>query len=142
MRAGTSGSHTEARTTGSGGEIAAARAYVKTRHTYRYDDPAGYRRAVTAARHTTGALADRSQPTQSELRRLRTAQETSTVTVGAAELEVEAPNTTRTRYVTVVFTPTVTYLGGRQSQAQLWTLRLTRPTAAGRWRVDAVVSTS
>lgn len=122
--------------------LAVAPAYVATRHTYRYDDLAGYAAAVTAHACTTNAFAARSKPTDDELRRLQTAQEVSSVRVGAVELEAEAPNTATTRFVSVAFTATVSFRGaeyGRPS-SHVWTLRLVQ--AGGRqWRVDAVLST-
>ena len=120
-----------------------ARAYTQARHSYRWDDPAGYARAVTAAAFSTEAFAARSHPDASALDRLRTAQESSTVRVGAAQVDGEAPNSATVRYVNVAFVSTVTYRGdgSGRPRAEVWDLRLVW-TRAGRWRVDGVPSTS
>lgn len=123
--------------------LAVARAFIAARLTYRYDDPTGHTTAVTAPAYTTRAFAARSQPTGAALSRQRTSQEVSTVRVGAAEVEGEAPNTARTRYVSVELTTIVSYRGDGSSRPQdeVWTLRLVQ-TPAQQWRVDAVLSTS
>ncbi len=117
-----------------------ARAYLGTRLTYRYDDPAGYRQAVTAPAFTTPAFAARSRPSAAALARLATAQETSAVQVGAAELADEAPHSATTRYVVVHCTTTTTYRGGGGTTAAAWTVRLVH-APPGQWRVDGVLST-
>lgn len=119
-----------------------ARTYVQQRLTYRYDDPAGYQAALTAPAVTTPEFAARSQPTEQDLGRLRTAQEVSTVDVGAVTPAEEAPSTATTQYLDVAATQTLTYLGAGSGapQAGVWTLRLMLDPA-GTWRVDAVMST-
>ncbi len=120
--------------------LAVAVSYVATRLTYRYDDPAGYREDLTAPAFTTPAFAARSQPSAAALTRLAAAQEASSVVVGAAELESEAPNSETTKYVAVASTTTTSYRGGGGTQPANWTLRLTR-APEGQWRVDGVLST-
>lgn len=114
--------------------------YLDTRLSYRYDDPAGYRQAVTAPAFTTPAFAARSQPTAVALSRLATAQEISAVQVGAAELADEAPHSATTRYVVVHCTTTTAYRGGGGTAAEAWTVRLLQ-APPGQWRVDGVLST-
>ena len=121
--------------------LAVAAGYVSTRLTYRFDDLPAYRAALTAPAFTTPAFAARSEPSGAALAQVQTAQETSTVQVGAAELEGEAPNTPTTRYVSVPCTTTTTYRGGGGTAPARWTLRLLQ-APAGQWRVDGVLSTS
>jgi hypothetical protein len=118
-----------------------ARAYLAIRLTYRYDDRAGYRQAVTAPAVTTPAFAARSEPSATALTQLATAQETSTAQVGAAELADEAPHSATTRYVVVHSTTTTTYRGGGGTTAAAWTVRLVQ-APSGQWRVDGVLSTA
>jgi hypothetical protein len=120
--------------------LAVARAYVATRLTYRSDDPTGYRAAVTAPRLATSALAARSQPNTMTMARLAESGEVSTVRVGTAELETEAPNDNATKYVTVSCTVTTTYRGGSATTPAAWSLRLLQVSPA-HWRVDGVLST-
>ncbi len=120
--------------------LAVARAYVATRLTYRFDDPAGYTAALTAPSLTTPAFAARSKPSASALARVATAQETSTVQVGGAELEGEAPNSASSRYVVVAAAVTTAYRGGGATAPAEWTLRLLQ-ASPGQWRVDGVLST-
>lgn len=120
--------------------LAVAAGYLRQRLTYRFDNPAGYRSAVTAPAFTTPAFAARSEPDSAALTRLETAQETSTVEVGDAELAHEAPHTATTAYVEVACTTTVTYRGGGGTTAATWTLRLVQ-APVGQWRVDGVLST-
>jgi hypothetical protein len=123
--------------------IAVAHAYVMVRLTYRFDDAAGYARAVTAPAYTTAAFAARSRPDIAALTRVRTAQEVSTVKVLAVRVDGEAPNTASARYVQVSFTSTLTYRGdgSGRPQRQVWTLRLVQQLK-GRWLVDGVPGTS
>lgn len=120
--------------------LAVAAGYVATRLTYRYDDPAGYHRALTAPAFTTPAFAARSEPSAAALARLATAQEAAAVQVGAAELASEAPNSDTARYVVVTCTVTTSYRGGGGAELAAWTVRLV-PAPAGQWRVDGVLST-
>jgi len=123
--------------------IAVAHAYVMVRLTYRFDDAAGYARAVTAPAYTTAAFAARSRVDAQAGARLRAAQEVSTVQVVAVQADGEAPNTASTRYVEVSFTSTLTYSGdgSGRPQRQAWTLRLVQQPK-GQWRVDGVPGTS
>lgn len=114
--------------------------YVTRRLTYRYDDLAGYRAALTAPAFTTPTFAARSEPNGAALARVQTAQETSGVRVGAAEVEGEAPNTATTQFVSVACTTTTTYRGGGGTALATWTLRLVQ-APPGQWRVDGVLST-
>ncbi len=118
---------------------AVAAAYLKTRLTYRFDDPAGYTPAVTAAAYTTPAFAQRSAPTAADASRIELAQQTSTVEIGKAGVSGEAPATPSTSYITVACTVTTTYRGGSDTTPADWTLRLV--LADGQWRVDGVLST-
>ena len=118
-----------------------AAGYLRQRLTYRFDDLAGYRAALKAPAFTTPTFAARSEPNGPALDRLKTAEETSTVQVGAAELAHEAPHTATTTYVDVACTTNVTYRGGGASTAATWTLRLVQQPV-GQWRVDGVLSTS
>jgi hypothetical protein len=120
--------------------LAVAAGYVTRRLTYRYDDPAGYRAALTARAFTTPAFAARSGPNGAALARVKTAQETSAVQVSAAKLAHEAPHTATTRYVSVACTTTTTYRGGGGTAPATWTLRLVQ-APPGQWRVDGVLST-
>ena len=120
--------------------LAVAKAYVARRLTYRFDDPAGYTAALTAPALTTPGFAARSKPSASALARLTTAQETSTVQVGDAELEGEAPNSASTQYVVVAAAVTTAYRGGGATAPAEWTLRLLQ-APPGQWRVDGVLST-
>lgn len=120
--------------------LAVAAAYLARRLTYRYDDLAGYRAALMAPALTTPVFAARSEPNGAALAKLETAQETSTVQVGAAELAHEAPHTATTRYVSMACTTTTTYRGGGATAPGGWTLRLVQGPP-GRWRVDGVLST-
>jgi hypothetical protein len=122
---------------------AVAHAYVTVRLTYRFDDPTGYARAVTAPAYTTAAFAARSRPDIAALTRVRSAQEVSTVKVLAVRVDGEAPNTASARYVQVSFTSTLTYRGdgSGRPQRQVWTLRLVQQLK-GRWLVDGVPGTS
>lgn len=124
------------------GAATAASGYVRTRLSYRYDDPAGYAAALSATAWATPGFAARSRPGRAALARLQVAQETSSVRVGAVELAAEAPHSARSCYVTVRARATVGYRGAATAQVQdaLWTLRLLR--TGGSWRVDAVLSTS
>jgi len=117
-----------------------AAAYLRTRLTYRFDDLAGYTAALTAPTFSTPAFAARSRPSAAALARLAAARETSAVRVGGAELQGEAPNSARARYVVVSCTVTTAYRGGGHTAPALWTLRLLRG-ARGQWRVDGVLST-
>ncbi len=121
--------------------LAVARAYVATRNTYRYDDTAGYRAALTAPALTTPAFAARSAPTAVALARLRTAQETSAVRVRGVNLADEAPNSRSARYVVVTCTTTTTYRRGSSTRPASWTVRLVRARPK-HWRVDGVLSAS
>lgn len=120
--------------------LAVAQDYAGVRLTYRFDDPVGYAAALTSPAFTTPALAARSTPGASALAWLANSQETSAVSVGGAELAVEAPNTPSTRYVVVTCTVTTTYRGGGDTAPAAWTLRLLL-VAPGQWRVDGVLST-
>jgi hypothetical protein len=121
--------------------LAVAAGYLAARLTYRYDDPDGYRAAMTAPVFTTPAFAARSRPPAAALTRLATAQETSQVRVAGARLEGEAPHTPTTRYVHVTGAITVTYRGHGTGRAEPveWTLRLVQ-TPGKQWRVDGVLS--
>ena len=121
--------------------LVVAAGYLRQRLTYRFDDLAGYRAALTAPAFTTPTFAARSEPNGPALDRLKTAEETSTVQVGAAELAHEAPHTATTTYVDVACTTNGTYRGGGASTAATWTLRLVQQPV-GQWRVDGVLSTS
>lgn len=120
--------------------LAVAVGYVATRLTYRYDDPASYRRALTAPAFTTSAFVARSEPSAAALARLATAKEASAVQVGAAELASEAPTSDTARYVVVTCTVTTIYRGGGGTEPAAWTVRLV-PAPDAQWRVDGVLST-
>jgi hypothetical protein len=122
--------------------IAVAHIYVMVRLTYRFDDPAGYARAVLAPAYTTVAFAARSRVDSQAGARLRAAQEVSTVKVLTVRVDGEAPNTASTRYVEVSFISTLAYRGdgSGRPQRQVWTLRLVQQPQ-GRWRVDGVPGT-
>ncbi len=121
--------------------LAVARGYVAARNTYRYDDAADYRAALTAPALTTPTFAVRSVPNAVALARLRRAQKISTVRVGDAELADEAPNSGSARYVVVTCTTTTTYRGGASTRSAAWTVRLVQ-VRPDHWRVDGVLSIS
>ena len=123
------------------GAQAVAEGYVRTRLTFRFDDPAGYTAALTSPAFTTAAFAARSKPSAAALAQLVSSQETSAAVILGALPEVEAPSTTSTRYVVVTCTVTTTYRGGRDSRAADGGLRLRR-VAPARWRVDGVLSST
>lgn len=114
-------------------------AYLTSRWTYTWTDPAGYAAALTAPQLTTPAFTARSTPDADALLQLATAREASTVALLSTAPSREAPNTDSTTYVTARFTVTSVYAGSGSGAASdhIWSLRLVR--ANEQWRLDGVV---